>query len=332
MQKPATNTPAISVLIPVYNVERFLPRCLDSVLAQTFTDFEVICVNDASPDTSAVILAAYAASDPRIRIITHPSNLGPMKARETAYSNATGSYLFFLDADDDLPKNSLAVLYDAAIKDNSEITVGNMCLTNDIGKKTIRERAKRAGSTYLTYLDSLLHWNTPSLCGSLFHRRLFSQINPQALSQQLFSEDRLLLVEILTRCKPSIKPVCKTTYIYRQNPESSTHHKLTEADVASQFKVLGICHDLISKNAPSLSSANDRFIALSICEFAEKGFRKEFLENIDARTRKFINFTEMKQLVGIGRTLHTHLCLNLRHYSILAHKLHLLLWKSKGLI
>ena len=75
MQKPATDTPAISVLIPVYNVERFLPRCLDSVLAQTFTDFEVICVNDASPDTSAVILAAYAASDPRIRIITHPHNL-----------------------------------------------------------------------------------------------------------------------------------------------------------------------------------------------------------------------------------------------------------------
>lgn len=329
---PSNHTPAISVLIPVYNVERYLSRCLDSVLAQSFTDFEVICVNDASPDTSAILLSAYAAADPRIRIITHPSNLGPMKARETAYNNAQGTYLFFLDADDDLPAQTLELLYNAAIKNDYDIAVGNMLLTNSTGKSTIRERAKRAGNNYLTYLDSLLHWNTPSLCGSLFHRRLFSRINPTALSRQLFSEDRLLLVEILTRCKPSIKPVNKTTYIYRQNPESSTHRQLTEADVKSQFNVLGMCHSLIKENAPSLAQANDRFIALSICEFAEKGFSREFLAGIDHRTNRLIGFDDMKQLVGMGRTMHAHLCMKLPAYRHMAHSLHNFIWKSKGII
>lgn len=328
----STDTPAISVLIPVYNVERFLPRCLDSVLAQTFTDFEVICVNDASPDTSSIILSAYAAADPRIRIINHPRNLGPMKARESAYSNARGTYIFFLDSDDDLPADALELLHQAVATTDADIAVGNMCLTNSIGKQTVRERAKRAGNTYLTYLHSLLNWNIPSLCGSLFNRRLFDRINPQALANQQFSEDRLLLVEILTRCRPTIKPVDRITYIYRQNDTSSTHKKLTCNDVASQFKVLGMCHDLIAESAPSLAQSNDRFIALSICEFAEKGFSRDFLTNIDNRTRRLIEFPEMKRLVGTGRALHAHLCMSMPVYGRMAHRLHTLIWKYKGII
>ncbi|MDE6527932.1 MAG: glycosyltransferase, partial [Muribaculaceae bacterium] len=137
---PSNHTPAISVLIPVYNVERYLSRCLDSVLAQSFTDFEVICVNDASPDTSAILLSAYAAADPRIRIITHPSNLGTMATRKTGYMNAKGKYIFFLDSDDYLPNRTLEQLISAARKTGKDIVIGQRFLINQSGNILLRPR------------------------------------------------------------------------------------------------------------------------------------------------------------------------------------------------
>ncbi len=91
--------PKISVIIPVYNVEKFVGRCLDSVLGQTFTDWEAVCVNDGSPDRSREILAEYAAKDSRIKIVDKP-NGGLSDARNAGMKNASGEYVVFLDSDD----------------------------------------------------------------------------------------------------------------------------------------------------------------------------------------------------------------------------------------
>lgn len=91
--------PKISVIIPVYNVEKYLRRCLDSVLAQTFTDWEAICVNDGSPDNSAQILAEYAERDSRFKIISK-ENGGLSDARNAGMAVAKGTFINFLDSDD----------------------------------------------------------------------------------------------------------------------------------------------------------------------------------------------------------------------------------------
>ena len=89
----------VSVIIPVYNVEKYLRACLDSVVNQTLRDIEVICVDDGSTDGSPAILAEYAAKDPRVKVLTQPkSNAGA--ARNAGMSIATGEYLGFVDADD----------------------------------------------------------------------------------------------------------------------------------------------------------------------------------------------------------------------------------------
>ena len=118
----------VSVLVPVYNVEQWLPRCLDSILGQTLRDIEVVCVDDASPDNSAAILADYAARDPRVRIITKTANEGLMMARKTGYTNARGQYFFFCDSDDYLPPDALESLYHAAKTENLDIAVGERYL------------------------------------------------------------------------------------------------------------------------------------------------------------------------------------------------------------
>lgn len=98
-----------SIIIPVYNVEPYLRECLDSVLNQTFTDWEAICVNDGSTDGSPDILTAYAARESRMKVITQP-NGGLSAARNAGIKAAEGEYVLFLDSDDWLEENTLEVL------------------------------------------------------------------------------------------------------------------------------------------------------------------------------------------------------------------------------
>ncbi len=112
--------PAISVIIPVYNVKKWLPRCLDSLLAQTFTDFEAICINDGSSDSSLDILDEYAQKDSRIKIITQ-ENQGLSMARNNGIRNATGEYIYFLDSDDCIHPQTLEIAYYFITKHNAEM-------------------------------------------------------------------------------------------------------------------------------------------------------------------------------------------------------------------
>jgi len=104
--------PNISVIIPVYNAEKYLYPCLNSVLAQTFKNIEIICIDDGSTDGSAKILKEYATKDNRIKIITQ-INKGVLAARNYAISQATGKYIFPLDADDKIADTLLEKAYDA---------------------------------------------------------------------------------------------------------------------------------------------------------------------------------------------------------------------------
>ena len=92
----------VSVIIPVYNGEKFLKQCLNSVLKQTYSNLEIIAVDDGSTDNSASILNEYALKDSRIKIIKHEKNKGLYIGRITGVKNATGDYLCFVDADDEI--------------------------------------------------------------------------------------------------------------------------------------------------------------------------------------------------------------------------------------
>ena len=98
-----------SIIIPVYNVEKYLGDCLDSVLNQSFSDWEAICIDDGSTDGSSVILDKYAASDSRIKVVTQ-KNAGTSAARNTGLQTAEGEYIFFLDSDDWLETDALYIL------------------------------------------------------------------------------------------------------------------------------------------------------------------------------------------------------------------------------
>ena len=110
-----------SIIIPIYNRSFFIDETLSSLLNQTYTDIEIICVDDCSTDESLQKIKSYAVKDKRVKVITHSKNLGPHCARQTGVSNASGDYILFLDCDDNLEIFACAALYDILSKTDYDI-------------------------------------------------------------------------------------------------------------------------------------------------------------------------------------------------------------------
>ncbi len=159
--------PEISIIIPVYNVEEFICECVDSILSQSFSDFEIILVDDGSPDKCPEMCDEYARKDERIKVI-HKQNAGPSAARNTGLLHARGRYIWFVDGDDYIAENALKIIA-AQFKSNPDIIKFNVfsfyrgehCKKIDLDVdfsgvadvKTISELAKKAcGSSLFSYV------------------------------------------------------------------------------------------------------------------------------------------------------------------------------------
>lgn len=116
--------PTVSIIVPVYNAEDFLPRCIDSIVGQEFKDFELILVDDGSKDSSGAICDSYAAKDSRIRVI-HKENSGVSDARNQAIELATGTYLQFLDSDDWITPDATKLLVRAATENDCDLVIAD---------------------------------------------------------------------------------------------------------------------------------------------------------------------------------------------------------------
>ena len=127
-------SPSISIIVPVYKAEAYLHRCVDSLLAQTFTDFEVLLIDDGSPDRSGEICDAYAKKDARVRVF-HQPNGGVSVARAGGVKYANGEWITFVDADDYLPQKSLQTMHLLVEKYDTDLVVG--ATLNDKRMKTI---------------------------------------------------------------------------------------------------------------------------------------------------------------------------------------------------
>ena len=128
--------PAISVIVPVYNVEKYLDHCLTSLLEQTFTDFEAILVDDGSTDSSYQICKKYAEKDKRFTAY-EKENGGASTARNVGLENAKGEYMFFLDSDDWLESNTLETMITTAKKENADLVFCEAQAIDDEGKKEL---------------------------------------------------------------------------------------------------------------------------------------------------------------------------------------------------
>lgn len=120
------SNPILSVIVPIYKVERYLPKCLDSILGQTLKDIEIICVDDGSPDSSGEIAESYARSHSNVKVI-HQMNSGLGPARNTGIEHTTGDFIAFVDSDDWLEPDMYELMYRKAVETGADIVVGGHC-------------------------------------------------------------------------------------------------------------------------------------------------------------------------------------------------------------
>lgn len=130
-------SPVVSIIIPVHNVENYIRVCLDSVLNQSFTDFEVICIDDCSSDSSYAILKEYEQRDTRIRVFQNEKNIMASGSRNVGLDNATGEYVYFIDSDDYIDRDYLSELVGMARKSGADITTNLNIKTHSNGNTTV---------------------------------------------------------------------------------------------------------------------------------------------------------------------------------------------------
>ena len=185
----------ISVIVPIYNAEKYLHRCIDSILSQSFKDFEVLLIDDGSTDNSGKICNNYAAKDARIRVF-HKKNGGVSTARELGVQQAKGEYSIHVDADDWIECHMLEKMYRKAKQEQLDMLIADF-YHDDKGKSIY---IKQSGLS--TYPDSVLKDILQNkLFGSLWHKlirhNLYKEKNIHFIENINYCEDVLVLVQLL---------------------------------------------------------------------------------------------------------------------------------------
>jgi glycosyltransferase involved in cell wall biosynthesis len=228
-----TDNCKISVIIPVFNTEKYLQRCLDSVLAQTFTNFELVLVDDCSTDRSPAICDEYARKNTNIKVIHNAQNQGSSKARKTGLDVSTGDYVLFVDSDDWIENDMLEAMYNKATSENLNIVCCDLYLYKIDGMKY--KKQKISGSDKISILKQLLTNSVlHNLCNKLVSKDIYKRVIFPDFSN---GEDWVIIVQAVYYAE-RIGFLSKALYHYCLNSESITNSQ------ARRLK----CYDELYKN------------------------------------------------------------------------------------
>ena len=205
--------PLLSIIVPVYKVENYLPKCIDSILAQTFTDFELILVDDGSPDDCPALCDATAEKDARVRVI-HQKNGGLSAARNAGLDAARGAWIGFVDSDDYIEPEMYEVLYQAVQSTGADLALCDYAEVDEAGKPcppmhVSLSEGELTGQKLLKRASGLmvqLAWN------KLYRRAIFTQLR---YPEGKLNEDLFLIPEVCLQIQKAVV-VPKALYYYVQ--------------------------------------------------------------------------------------------------------------------
>lgn len=219
----------ISIIVPVYNVEKYLSECIDSILAQTYENFELILVDDGSPDNSGKICDKYAEKDKRIKVI-HKENGGVSSARNTGLDNAEGEYIAFVDSDDIVNERYLELMYEKLIETKANICFCKMKRFNTTINIEIKDdhsemfdfRRKDRDDFLADFFAGKLDYSS---CTALYKK---SSIGNGRFNEKLKNnEDFLFTLNSILNCE-KISLISNVLYNYRINDNSVTSNYIND--------------------------------------------------------------------------------------------------------
>lgn len=258
--------PKISVIVPVYKVEKYLPECIESVLAQTFTDFELILVDDGSPDNSGAICDAYAARDPRIRVF-HKQNGGVSSARNLGLDNAKGEWIAFVDSDDWICPFCLEILYRKALEKNPDIVLADYWKDQGRIQISTEQRLPPAPNDITGVMRGFFEKKLVGVSyAKLFRKKLLEDAGIRFPENVRFAEDFVFCAEAFCAAE-SWEHCARPVYHYRgQGYATSNYHLyfddwkivLERIRAAARRRAVD-CEELIRRHEQSVNFAQLRW-------------------------------------------------------------------------
>lgn len=232
--------PKLSVVVPIYGVEKFIERCVESLFSQTLDNIQFVFVDDCSPDNSISILSSMINEYRQIieenkwevAIERTPYNSGLPKARRHGVKYATGDYIIHCDSDDWIDHNMLNLMYNKAITEEADVVVCDISMTDGANVlKVLKGCSLLERDSYISRMMLQKdHW---SLCNKLFRRVYYKDVE---YPDGGMGEDMALTLQLMLKCK-KVAYVNDTSYYYYQNPESIVHVQSKES-VLSKYKQL----------------------------------------------------------------------------------------------
>lgn len=259
-------SPLLSIIVPVYNVEEYLPRCIDSILSQIFTDFELILINDGSQDRSGEICDEYAQKDNKI-IVIHQPNRGVSATRNRGLDIARGVYITFIDSDDDIERSYIGNFFSSSIPSNSLIVQGQ--------KLCGIEKNKRILFPDMVY--DYNHFSNAVVDGSLFfhgfaHGKLYKldiiKRNKIIFDKRMPYKEDLDFMMTYMNCIDTIVFISATDYNYYIR-EDSLSHKVLDFDVLSY-----VYERILKKQLQFLQNHNSKDLSSLIDKFSGYGMNE----------------------------------------------------------
>lgn len=289
----------ISIIVPVYKVEQFLPRCIDSILNQTFTDFELILVDDGSPDNCGRICDEYAKKDSRIRVI-HKENGGVSSARNIGINEAKGKYIMFCDSDDYVDNNWCETLYKEIVK-NPNVFVTCNCWyesIDHINKKNLFS-IKDESVHETDYFDIFLMGISYSVVLKIFKKDVLCSASIRFDPDRKIGEDAEFCARYAYCCDQFLY-ISTPLYHYINNPHSATH-KYRHDILSITIPLLSIRLPLIKDEQyePFFQCYFNMFLSMLEVVFDERNTAMSMRQKYEY-TNRMLNTQEFRMAIKYG--------------------------------
>lgn len=305
----------VSIIVPIYNVEKYLNRCMQSLLNQTLKDIEIIMVDDGSPDNCPKICDEYAAHDSRVKVI-HKRNGGLSDARNAGLNAAQGEYVAFVDADDFTSDGAYEVLYSKAKETQADIVYAGFYYQHDDG--TIEEcfmvdRDCEGEKEMSTFLGNMLYGNKSkketiwmSVWNGIYRRKTIEDNNIRFRSEREYlSEDILFHTELIPLCNRIIcVPIALYHYCYNGN--SLTHSSFNPTKIDSNFRLYEELTRIINKY--KLSDLHNK-VNLFLVNYTRGIIIKRIILSDNAMSKKHLlfdkvcNYPKWNEIIGSLKTI-----------------------------
>ncbi len=281
--------PLISVVVPVYNAEDYMEKCINSLLAQTYVNLEIILVNDASTDNSGYICNNYAARDTRVRAFHFQKNRGPSAARNEGICHAKGMFISFVDADDHVEPELLEKLYDCLEENEAEISAcGADGIDLKSGSAAVYSQEEAVSCLAQGFPFNHVPW------GKLYSANLLRECRFD--ENVYYSEDLLFLYSVLKRTK-RVSYLPDTLYHYTQREGSQVQSGMNKRKCTALCVHNFVCEDsavnfrAAMRDFQQLTLEADRSMAmLAVKNGCDEGHTFQYLKRIQSNVRRHFSW------------------------------------------